>query len=310
MYIALLMEKFCDLNPSLGVTSANSNLYGSLLSSNIASKAEIYYYDEYLINNNTNIDSFLINKFSETKPDLIVVSYYPFPNDPRNISFNTFSVFQRMGIPVVFVWFDMVHRHIRDLAIKMSHVSRLAVVVDVNDKINEKFLPLWVPQDTRIFNQDCSIPRDIPVSFVGSTGQYPLRQQYIAATVHRMPLQVTGGQREHRLSIEEYGRILKRSKITLNFPEKADGSLQLKSRVYETMLCGTLLLEKENNEIKRLFTPMEDYVPFYDVEDLVSKVHYYLNNDQERERIACNGYNKVNVNYNSHLWWKTIIDSI
>ena len=304
--VTVLMEKYCDLNPSLGTTSAYSNIVGSLISANI--DHSVFHYDEYLINTGTPIDGMIIEWLKENKSDLLAVSYYPF-HDSRNVNLDTFRrIRDELGIPVVFIWFDFIHGHIYNLAVNVTSAASLSVVVDTVHVPEERFLSMWVPQDERIFSAGNS--KEIDVSFVGTTSGYTTRINYINWLKSRIPLHVSGGQREHKLTIEQYADILKKSKITLNFPDKPDGSIQAKCRIYETMLSGTLLLEKENNAIQNWFAPMEHYIPFTSCEDLLNKIHHYLTNKQDYERIVSNAMQKMKTDYSSNNWWTKVFEKV
>jgi hypothetical protein len=299
--ITLVMEKWCDLNPILGTTSANSNLVGSLSSSGLP--FEVFYYDEYLLNNYKPIDEFLINHCKETKPEALAVCYYPVANDSRNIKKETFAKILKTT-PIIFIWFDFIHQHIKNIAFNLKDVSTLHVVVDTYYQ-DEKTIPMWVPQDTNLFSFGTN--KDIDVCFVGSRNGYGERYRYL----DRLPrIQISGGQREHRLSIEEYANLLKRAQISLNFPSKPDGSEQAKSRIYESMLCGAMLMERENECIKKWFTPMKHYVPFNNEDDFVNKIEYYSKNEEERSIIAKAGYDKMISDYNSSNWWRKICEKV
>lgn len=305
--VVVLMEKYCDLNPSLGTTSAYSNVVGSLISAGVEN-LEILHYDEYLFQHNKAIDSFLLEKLLANKPDLLAVSYYPFANDPRNVRIETFRVLKDAGIPVVFIWFDLGHRHIRDLAASIGDNVSLHVVVDTFNIPNGNFMSMWVPQDERIFK--CEGTKDINVSFVGTTSGYHTRQRYLSFLQSQIPIYISGGQREHRLTIEGYAEVLKKSKLTLNFPDKADGTVQAKCRIYESMLCGALLLEKENDAIIRWFAPMIDYVPFSSEVEALHKIRFYLENHEERERMVASARHKMQHNYSSRNWWNIVLEKV
>jgi spore maturation protein CgeB len=303
MNIVVVTEKWCDLNPNLGTTSGNSNILGSLKCTK--NSFEVFHYDEYLANSGHPIDNFLVNHVKNNKPDLVFVSYFPVDNDPRNIQLETFKIIKDMGIPVCFLWFDAVHPHIEQLAIKCSQYNTLNVVIDTSKYISPKFINMWVPQDERLFNWQNQKNHD--VCFVG-TKSYEERQRYLNFLKNKINLTISGGQREHRLTIEQYSQLLKDSKISLNFPSKPDGSTQCKSRVYESMLCGAMLMERTNDAINKWFEPMIHYIPFDNENDLLKKIRYYLKNDSEREAIAQNGYQKMKDCYSSQNWWDAVIN--
>lgn len=306
--IATLIEKFCDLNPGLGSTSALSDVLGSAESSGVV-KNRVFHYDEHYFGWGSPIDAYLLRELRRNKPEALVVSYYPFEGDPRNVSLNTIrAIRDDLHIPVIFIWFDFAHGHIRNLAVKLSEVSTLSVVIDVHDRPNAKFLPMWSPRDERIFRFEGN--KDIEACFVGTTNGYNERCRYLNFLKSRMNLFVSGGQREHNLTIEQYAEVFRRSKISINFPSKQDESIiQTKGRVFESMLCGSLLLERDNEAIKNWFEPMVHYVPFSNEQDLLDKICHYLHNEEERKAIVANAHNKMREHYSSINWWNTVLAS-
>lgn len=306
--IATLIEKFCDLNPALGSTSALSDVLGSAESSGIINN-RVFHYDQHYFGWGSPIDSYLLRELRRNKPEALVISYYPFENDHRNVSPQTIKTIKdELGIPVIFIWFDFAHSHIRNLAIKLSEFSTVSVVVDVCDRPNAKFLPMWSPRDERIFRFEEN--KDIGACFVGTTQGYSERCRYINFLKSRMDLFVSGGQREHNLTIENYAETFRRAKISINFPSKQDESItQTKGRVFESMLCGSLLLERDNEAIKNWFEPMTHYVPFSNEQDLLNKIFHYLNNEEERKNIVKNAHNKMQENYSSIRWWTKILET-
>ena len=303
MKITVVMERFCDLNPKIGTTSAASNVIGSLSCTDHS--FEVFYYDEYLFNNGHSIDEFLIERCRETKPDLLMVSYFPVDNHPVNIKLETFRKIKNNGTPVSFIWFDAGHPHIERLALKCSEYNTLNVIVDVFREPKENFLAMWVPQDERLLCWQDNKSQD--VCFVGSRHSYDERRKYLSFLNGKVNLFVSGGQREGRLTIEQYAQCLKDSKISLNFPSKSDGTEQCKSRVYESMLCGCILMERANNAITNWFEPMVDYIPFTDEDSLLKEIRYYLNNESERLQIVKNGHEKMKEKYSAENWWNAVI---
>jgi len=88
---------------------------------------------------------------------------------------------------------------------------------------------------------------------------------------------------------DEYVELLNKSKIVINHCNKDEANL----RTFETLACESLLFVDENNlELKDYFTDKEHCI-FYKKENLNELLEYYLKHDDEREKIAKQGYEKV-----------------
>ena len=82
------------------------------------------------------------------------------------------------------------------------------------------------------------------------------------------------------------------SKINLNITLR---SIQtgIPLRAFDIMGCGGFLLSNFQEDFLEYFEPDEDVVFYSSYEELLDKVEFYLNHDQERQRIARNAYKKV-----------------
>ena len=69
-------------------------------------------------------------------------------------------------------------------------------------------------------------------------------------------------------------------------------------------------MESENDMTPQYFTPMVDYVTFDSKEDLLDKVRYYLEHDEEREQIAYSGYKKAIKNYSGEAFWDKVLNKM
>jgi len=74
-------------------------------------------------------------------------------------------------------------------------------------------------------------------------------------------------------------------------------------RIFDIMGCGGFLISNYQPEILDYFVPGEDIVLYDSIPDLLEKIGYYLEHDEERDIIARNGYEKVKTfhNYNQRL---------
>jgi len=86
--------------------------------------------------------------------------------------------------------------------------------------------------------------------------------------------------------------VFKRSKINLNITLRSIRS-GIPLRVFDIMGAGGFLLSNYQADFQDLFVPDEDFVYYESKEDLLRKVGYYLNHEDERKAIARNGHEKI-----------------
>ena len=86
--------------------------------------------------------------------------------------------------------------------------------------------------------------------------------------------------------------IFHESKINLNITSKTIES-GIPQRIFDVLSCGGFCLTNYQPEVAENFVDGEDLVMYSSIEDLISKVDYYLKHEKERKQIAANGYSKV-----------------
>lgn len=105
---------------------------------------------------------------------------------------------------------------------------------------------------------------------------------------------------------KEMPKVFRLSKINLNVTLKSiDTGIPL--RAFDVMANGGFLLTNYQADFKRFFVCGEDYVIYEDWRDLVKKAEYFLEHDEEREKIAQSGYDKVKKYHTYHQRFDTII---
>ena len=87
-------------------------------------------------------------------------------------------------------------------------------------------------------------------------------------------------------------QIIKCSKINLNMTNRPIKT-GLPLRIFDLMACGGFVLSNYQSEIPEIFVPDEDIVLYDSIPDMLAKIDYYLEHDDERKQIAKNGYEKV-----------------
>lgn len=144
--------------------------------------------------------------------------------------------------------------------------------------------------------KNLNLPRIYDVSFVGRT--YGKRQEFIE-TLKKQGINVTafgqGGENGNRVSQADLIKIYNQSKISLNisFASKGNKILAIKGRDFEAPGCGSLLLTKDTEEIAEYFVLGKEIMTYQDTNDAAEEIKYYLKNEDERDKIAKNGYDRV-----------------
>ena len=82
------------------------------------------------------------------------------------------------------------------------------------------------------------------------------------------------------------------SKINLNITLRSIRT-GIPLRIMDILGCGGFLLTNYQAEMEEYFVPDEDFVYYWDYDDLLSKTEYYLSHEKERKEIAENGQRKV-----------------
>jgi hypothetical protein len=148
---------------------------------------------------------------------------------------------------------------------------------------------------------------DIDVSFVGSVSvDHQQRIALLEAVAQRYDLQLWGNPPRalpassplhSRFQGEVWGadmyRVLRRSRITLNSHIDMAGREAGNMRLFEATGVGAFLLTDYKENLHTLFEPDREVVAWRSVDECLTEIERYLNNDGERQRIADAGQAKT-----------------
>ncbi len=96
--------------------------------------------------------------------------------------------------------------------------------------------------------------------------------------------------------IQKMPRVFHRSKINLNITLRSIIS-GVPLRVLDILAAGGFLITNYQSEINEYFTNGEELIVAYTPEEMIDKTAYYLENEDERKKIASNGQKKVLDNF-------------
>jgi hypothetical protein len=158
-------------------------------------------------------------------------------------------------------------------------VRRRHEVGPVNMPVSEASLRL-------VEERIADVSKSYDVSFIGAL--YPYRTELIsrleslgisvAVNPHRVDTTHDfASSRKDQPEWLEYMAGLAGSRMTINFSRSSAGEFeQLKTRVLEATLAGTVLLTDDVTSTSRFFVPEREYAPFRSVEDLPAVVQQWL----------------------------------
>jgi spore maturation protein CgeB len=135
------------------------------------------------------------------------------------------------------------------------------------------------------------------VSFVGSL--HADREQYLKILKTKgILVNLSGTAKKRWVSYEEMMDIFATSKVNLNFSKTyAYMKFGIKGRIFKVCLAGGFLLTEYTPGIENFFKIGEEIVCFQSPEEMVDKINYYLNHDDERQAIAQAGWQRANKEY-------------
>jgi spore maturation protein CgeB len=161
------------------------------------------------------------------------------------------------------------------------------------------------------------LPKKYDVSFVGLTAPY---RKWLIRKLKKAGINVYAagwGWPVGHLAQEEMIRVINQSKINLNLSNSKSWDVryllslissprglyswlhspknveQMKARPFEINGCGGFQLSHYVDGLEHYYEIGQEIAVYLDVDDLISKVKYYLAHDDEREAIASTGYQRT-----------------
>lgn len=101
-----------------------------------------------------------------------------------------------------------------------------------------------------------------------------------------------GGRRGEAWGLDMY-RVLASARIAVNRHGDIAGDYANNMRLFEATGVGTLLLTEEKRNLHELFRVGEEVVEYRDEDDLVRKIEYYVEHEDERAPIAAAGQQRT-----------------
>src|SRR3989475_12692029 len=139
------------------------------------------------------------------------------------------------------------------------------------------------------------------LAFVGSTRTADRRRYLDEFRINNTPVNVFGEGHGGYVPFERMLDIFRTSRINLNFSKAGSYPWvrQIKGRVFQVCLAGGFLLTEYAPGIEKYFELDKEVVCFDSAKEVVDKVRYYLNHEEERRVIARAGWERATREYTS-----------
>jgi hypothetical protein len=318
MKVLFITEKYVG-SPEFGLTNNMVNLIGSYKSANIGEYKHVFIsQDEGDIYSIEELDTVLLTE----EYDIALLS-------PPGHMFPSLEVAEMLGNKLMICWFDTLfgtfesfiarehHHNVNGISFSTPSLSAYSlycpnIVFDYgNGEEYNNIFCLSVPQDSDIYNSTNNDIKDIDVSFIGAikNERGPIIELLQANGIN---VCLSGGRgiNGHNLSFEEYANMIKRSKISLNF-NWAYSSPQRKGRIFEIAACGSFMLSNHPESLRGkdgyCFEDGKHFISFTP-ENIVERVKYWLQHDEEREKIAKAMNEVYKQKYAPTPWWNKILN--
>ncbi len=276
-------------------------------------KVSIHYWDDHqqLVGMGFNF----YKKVASLNPEYLILSSYDF-NRFYHPMLWVLARLRKRNIRIIALWWDTCSSNFA------KSISPAIGIIDFHAILDNPTLSLGETRDdqllkekSKFFHPPCDIEvekkeRNIDIGFFGSVSSYrDVRRHYINFLLESgVALYSYTGGKDEPCTYEKYYSILSRCKIGLNLSWSVDRH-QLKGRVLETMYAGCLLMEERNEQTASVFIEGEDYVAFSSEEELLEKVKYYLEHEDERQKISESGKRKAKQKFNGKQFWDEILSS-
>ncbi len=199
---------------------------------------------------------------------------------------------------------------VREVADVVWHQN--SALTDSSDPDNPnlgRLLYSVIPYSDELFSSVNS-PKSLDAVFLGSlfAYNYPraiwlmlIQERQIPCTVHLSNHTRSGS--PVGPSVGDYIAFLAKVRMMVNFSSRSVRQKIMTGRAWESILAKCLLLEEDNEDIKRFFVPFVHYIPFRTIHELEAYIAFFNRNESLRSAIADRAHTWFMRNYSkAHVW--------
>jgi len=192
-----------------------------------------------------------------------------------------------------------------------------AVLKSKRDGHDNFVLTQWAANSASLAEPLPSAQCQYPVSFIGTA--YGNRFKWMSALAERgIKVECFGhGWERGAVAAEEIPKIMRNSFISLNFGDSGivmngivpGRSRQIKARIFEVPSAGGFLMTEYSEGLDNYYRINEEVAVFDGILDIEKKIKYFIENPEERDRLAMAGYLRTRGEHTYEMRFGKLLDA-
>ena len=192
-----------------------------------------------------------------------------------------------------------------------------AILKSKRDGHDNFVLTQWAANSASLAEPLLSAQCQYPVSFIGTA--YGKRFKWISALEKRgIKVECFGhGWKRGAVAAEEIPKIMRNSFISLNFSDSGivmngvvpGRSHQIKARIFEVPCAGGFLMTEYSEGLDNYYRINEEVAVFDGILDIEKKIKYFIENPEERDRLAMAGYLRTRGEHTYEMRFGKLLDA-
>jgi len=262
-----------------------------------------------------NVNASLLQTVKNIEPDLLLLGHSELILDETLLEIKT--LFPK--IKIAMWWVDWVF-NLKNISSRLDIIDRFFITtdpfelkrMDVKEDIFKKchYLPNLCDDSVDTFKAFENDTYDYDVLFIG---RYDKDREsfinFLKDTFSNIKLGLFGLDKKSVVSGSDYLKTIAASKIGINYSRNNDISMYSSDRIIHLAANGVLVFSPRIPKLNEVFS--DDEVVYFDnEEDFEKKLNYYLNNNEERIKIAKSGWKKAHNVYNEKKVTSNMLEKI
>jgi len=201
---------------------------------------------------------------------------------------------------------EVYHQHLQKRGIKNIEYNSFYIDPEIKNRLDSmnlqkdidisfvgRYAPMFKTRNQFLYDVYSNFKKDYNIQY------YLLTGSRLRGLIPMLPWKLLSSYNKP-VFLEDMFKVFNRSKIVLNTHSNITGSVKGNMRVFEALGSGSFMLSDDGIYPEHLVAG-EDFVTYKNNKDMIEKIDYYLKNDNEREEIALNGYNKISKYYSTDI---------